>query len=56
MEKNLTVYIHLKAPAASNVYAFIEKLRNFLDEAEVLGETDCDFTTMTPDYSFSMRR
>ena len=56
MEKQLTVYIHVKVPAEANVYGFIEKLRSFLDEAETLGEIECDFSTLTPADSFAMRR
>ena len=37
MEKQLTVYIHVKAPAEANVFGFIERLRSFIDEAETLG-------------------
>ena len=56
MEKELTIYIHVKVPAEANLYGMIEKLRVFLDEAETLGEITCDFSTLTPDNSFSMRR
>ena len=56
MEKQLTIYNHLKAPAEGNIFGFIEKLRSFLDEAETLGEVDCDFSTLTPADSFAMRR
>lgn len=56
MEKQLTVYIRVKAPAEANVFGFIEKLRIFLDEAETLGEVECDFSTLTPSDSFAMRR
>lgn len=56
MEKNLTVYIRLKAPAEANIFVFIEKLRSFLDEAETLGEVDCDFSTLLPADAFAMRR
>ena len=55
MEKEVTVYIHLKAPAEANVFGFIEKLRSFLDEAETLGETEYDFSTFTSN-NFAMRR
>ena len=55
MGKEVTVYIRLKAPAEANVFGFIEKLRSFLDEAETLGEIECDFSTSTSDY-FAMRR
>ena len=56
MEKQLTVYIHVKAPAEANVFGFIDILRSFLDKAETLGEIECDFSTITVDNSFAMRR
>lgn len=56
MEKELTIYIRVKVPDDPNIYALIEKLRAFLNEVEILGEITCDFTTFTPDNSFSMRR
>ena len=55
MEKQLTVYIHVKAPAEANVFGFIERLRSFIDEAETLGEIVCDFSTI-PLNDFTTRR
>ena len=55
MEKQLTIFIRLEAPAEGNVFGFIEKLRVFLDEAATLGEIKCDFSTLNSN-SFDMRR
>lgn len=48
MEKKINIVIRLEAPILANIFGFIERLRIFLDEAETLGDVDCDLSTLTP--------
>ena len=55
MEKEITVYLHIKTPSDDEFFKFLDELHAFLDRAKLHGDTDFNLTSIPYD-GYGMKR